>query len=245
MLVKSFAVDAGTTIMGVRFENNDPATVFPEVVLLRGPLEALGEETALASAANVRETSGGVVAVTWTTPVVTGEAGTYYVGVCPPAGPGKQGLGVGPALGANEVETPNGSYLACGAEQTLQPIQVGLAMRLMTNGSMGGAAAKAARQAPEDPPAAAAPRTFLKAHGRAAVVLVEYGLPQQGQTSLSVYDVAGRLVRELAKGTFEGGRHVHAWDGRDQRGREVSAGVYFVRLQAGLQCLVQKVVVAR
>ena len=50
--------------------------------------------------------------------------------------------------------------------------------------------------------------------------------------SLAVYDVSGRLVRALADARFEAGRHEIVWDGRDESGREVSAGVYFFRLRA-------------
>jgi flagellar hook assembly protein FlgD len=47
-----------------------------------------------------------------------------------------------------------------------------------------------------------------------------------------VYDVAGRIVRTLADGTLASGRHEQTWDGRDEAGKTVAAGVYFVRLDA-------------
>lgn len=243
MLVKSFAVDAGATITGVAFENNGPATVFPEVVLLRGPLVAVGAGAVLASAANVSETAGGVVVVTWPTPVAVSEPGTYYVGVCPPAGPGKQGPGLGPALGANDVETPNGSYLTCGPERTLVPIRVELAMSLLASAS--GSPSKAGPLHPEEPPAAAEPRTFLRAQSQGAEIIIAYGLAKEAEASLRIYDVAGRLVRELGQGILGAGAYERTWDGRDARGRRVSAGIYFVRLQAGSEFLAQKILIAR
>jgi flagellar hook assembly protein FlgD len=48
-----------------------------------------------------------------------------------------------------------------------------------------------------------------------------------------VYDVAGRLIRTLADGAFTAGRHPSVWDGTDERGKHVAAGVYFARLDAG------------
>ncbi|HET7380905.1 MAG TPA: FlgD immunoglobulin-like domain containing protein [Gaiellales bacterium] len=49
----------------------------------------------------------------------------------------------------------------------------------------------------------------------------------------AVYDVAGRSVRRLADGYVESGEHVVRWDARDESGKRVSSGVYFVRVQTG------------
>ena len=51
--------------------------------------------------------------------------------------------------------------------------------------------------------------------------------------SVRVYDVAGRLVRNLAAGKIEAGAHDVRWDGTDQRGAVVSSGVYLYRVSAG------------
>jgi flagellar hook assembly protein FlgD len=37
----------------------------------------------------------------------------------------------------------------------------------------------------------------------------------------------------LAEGRLAPGRHQREWDGRDEDGRTVSAGVYFLRFEAG------------
>lgn len=51
---------------------------------------------------------------------------------------------------------------------------------------------------------------------------------------LQVYDVLGRAVRTLVDGEPQsGGMHEIIWDGRDDRGREISSGVYFYRLTSG------------
>jgi hypothetical protein len=54
-----------------------------------------------------------------------------------------------------------------------------------------------------------------------------------GAASVRVHDVAGRLVRGLHDGPFSAGSHRLAWDGRDDAGRAVAAGTYFVRLETG------------
>ena len=65
------------------------------------------------------------------------------------------------------------------------------------------------------------------------------------QGSLSLYDVNGRLVRTLARGSFAAGRQVGTWDGRDANGRSVANGIYFLRSLTGGQDASLKVVVAR
>jgi uncharacterized delta-60 repeat protein len=62
---------------------------------------------------------------------------------------------------------------------------------------------------------------------------------------LAIYDVRGRLVRVLADEGISAGRYTATWDASDNRGRRVSAGVYFVRLQCDGDVRVRKVVVLR
>ncbi|UCH85834.1 MAG: T9SS type A sorting domain-containing protein [Candidatus Latescibacterota bacterium] len=53
-----------------------------------------------------------------------------------------------------------------------------------------------------------------------------------GHVDLRIYDVSGRLVRTLVDGTVPAGEQSVVWDGRDNRGAHVTAGVYFYRLLA-------------
>jgi len=46
--------------------------------------------------------------------------------------------------------------------------------------------------------------------------------------SIGVYDLSGRLVRELVHGTQTPGQYVARWDGRDAGGAPVRGGMYFV-----------------
>jgi hypothetical protein len=76
--------------------------------------------------------------------------------------------------------------------------------------------------------------------------LVRYDLPQPTALSLRIYDVAGRLVRELTRNpAHPAGRHGVVWDGRNTSGRVVAPGVYFVRLETGELSATRKVVQAR
>jgi hypothetical protein len=61
---------------------------------------------------------------------------------------------------------------------------------------------------------------------------IRFDLAQAGRVELRVFDVAGRLVRTLASGVHEPGRHTMVWNGLDTGGRRVASGVYFYRLDA-------------
>lgn len=67
----------------------------------------------------------------------------------------------------------------------------------------------------------------------ARVATLSFALPQEEQVELGVYDVTGRQVAMLAKGRLPAGEYTRKWAARDDAGRPVGAGVYFVRLKAG------------
>ena len=73
-------------------------------------------------------------------------------------------------------------------------------------------------------------------------VSISFALPGEMPLSLRIYDVTGRCVRTLFRGRAGAGVHVLRWDGRDDRGKKVSSGVYFIDLRAPSRDLRQKVI---
>jgi hypothetical protein len=59
---------------------------------------------------------------------------------------------------------------------------------------------------------------------------VSYALAQAGRVQLGVYDVSGRLVRQLVDGERRAGTETVVWNGTAASGARLEAGVYFVRL---------------
>ena len=49
--------------------------------------------------------------------------------------------------------------------------------------------------------------------------------------SLRVYDVLGRRVRQVWQGPLGAGSHRFTWDGRDEAGKDVAAGVYLYQVE--------------
>jgi hypothetical protein len=61
---------------------------------------------------------------------------------------------------------------------------------------------------------------------------ITFGLPVAQAVTLRVYDTRGRLTRTLLDGNrFDAGFHSLSWDGRDERARSVSSGIYFYLLE--------------
>jgi hypothetical protein len=70
---------------------------------------------------------------------------------------------------------------------------------------------------------------------------VRIGAASHG-ASVRIYDVLGQRVRVLADGALGAGEHLLTWDGHDDDGRSVAAGVYVCRLEVGDQVVTRKVV---
>jgi photosystem II stability/assembly factor-like uncharacterized protein len=80
--------------------------------------------------------------------------------------------------------------------------------------------------------------------GRSSVTLV-FTLESRVLTTLSVFDISGRLVRTLLDEPRDPGMNRVVWDGRDDGGRSVASGVYFYRLRAGSKDETRKMILAR
>jgi len=62
---------------------------------------------------------------------------------------------------------------------------------------------------------------------------------------VAVYDVGGRLVKKIVSGPYPAGVHTAVWDGQNEQGRRLAAGVYFVRATSGGEQLTRKLVIVR
>jgi hypothetical protein len=64
----------------------------------------------------------------------------------------------------------------------------------------------------------------------ASTAEIRFVAPRTTTGSVAVFDASGRQIRSLAHGTFAAGAQTIQFDGRDNGGRELSPGVYFVRV---------------
>lgn len=62
--------------------------------------------------------------------------------------------------------------------------------------------------------------------------VIEYDLSKDSKVSLILYNILGQKARKLFSGHKQAGHHSIVWDGKNDFGRNVSAGVYIYRLTA-------------
>ena len=74
---------------------------------------------------------------------------------------------------------------------------------------------------------------------------LEFELRRAGPVSIAVHDVGGRVVRRITDAEFDSGRHALTWDRRDDTGRTLAAGLYFIRLKADDAQLTRKALLVR
>ena len=74
---------------------------------------------------------------------------------------------------------------------------------------------------------------------------ISYQLPADTKVALKVYNVAGQLVRTLVNSNQPAGSYSVKWDGRDDGRRQLAAGVYLYRLEAGETRFTKKLVLIK
>jgi hypothetical protein len=74
---------------------------------------------------------------------------------------------------------------------------------------------------------AVSPNPFLGA------TRIRYELPADAPVRAEVFDLGGRRVFGVDRGVETAGMHAFTWDGRDDTGRRLGSGMYFLRVTAG------------
>ncbi len=74
---------------------------------------------------------------------------------------------------------------------------------------------------------------------------VRFTLPEATGVRIGIYDLTGRRVQALAERTFAAGRSEVPWDGRDERGVPVGAGLYWIRMDTMGRTLTARITVLR
>jgi hypothetical protein len=62
---------------------------------------------------------------------------------------------------------------------------------------------------------------------------ISFELPEERAVRVEIFSVSGQRVRTLASGVRPAGLHHALWDGADEAGGRVPAGIYFVSVRAG------------
>ena len=63
---------------------------------------------------------------------------------------------------------------------------------------------------------------------------IRFSIPQTSNIKIEIYDVLGNLVKTLIDyNLYEPGSYEVVWNGLDNRGKIVSSGIYFTKMQSG------------
>jgi uncharacterized Ntn-hydrolase superfamily protein len=74
---------------------------------------------------------------------------------------------------------------------------------------------------------------------------IRFAVARHALAEVSVYDVAGRKVTDLARAVLRPGEYVVPWDRRDATGQRVAGGLYFYRLSVAGEDLSRRMVILR
>ncbi len=59
---------------------------------------------------------------------------------------------------------------------------------------------------------------------------INFSLAQSSEVSIQIYNLKGELVRRFSPGKLSAGNFTVSWNGKNDRGNQVTAGIYFYRL---------------
>ena len=62
---------------------------------------------------------------------------------------------------------------------------------------------------------------------------LRYGLVDRANVTLTIYDIIGKRVRTFDRGEEASGIKSLVWNGTDDHGKPLSAGIYLIQLQTG------------
>jgi hypothetical protein len=65
------------------------------------------------------------------------------------------------------------------------------------------------------------------------VTTILFSLSKSQHVSIRAFDMMGTLIKTLAEGKIEAGVHQLTWDLRDEKGRYVNTGIYFLKINSG------------
>ncbi len=238
-LAVALPLGGDAVVRGVRWFNNDGATVFPRVLLAVGEP---GQPPAPALAQIVlAEVQGQSSAWSeWSLPeAVSCETGLLYVLFQQPPFAQREGEGSGSGPGIGYVLGSGAdAYISLDGQQWSE-VGVGAAAALILAADE--PAARVLARPDGIVTASAEPTEVAPAPGEVSLhaepnpfnpsARLVFDLPRASVVSLGIHDLRGRAVKTLVHGQLPAGRHDAIWDGRDFRGRLLPSGVYLARLE--------------
>jgi len=77
------------------------------------------------------------------------------------------------------------------------------------------------------------------------ITTIIYSLPVSGYVHLDIYNIVGQKIRTLVNRFSHAGSHSVVWDGLDDQGNPVAAGLFFYRLHSGIKVFTKKMLLVK
>ena len=74
---------------------------------------------------------------------------------------------------------------------------------------------------------------------------ITYVLPEISNVDLAIYDLRGQLIKKLISGSVRSGVHTVKWDGKNENGGKVSAGIYLYKIYTGKYTSTNKMILLK
>ncbi len=74
---------------------------------------------------------------------------------------------------------------------------------------------------------------------------IRYGLPKDSWVSITIYNLTGQKIITLVNKERKAGYYSVSWDGRDNSGKRISNGIYFLRFEAVGHSVTTKLLIMR
>ncbi len=74
---------------------------------------------------------------------------------------------------------------------------------------------------------------------------ISYDIARTGQTTLTICNIKGQVVKHLVNQSMSTGHHEVSWNGTSDQGSQVASGVYFSHLENGGKTIVNKMVLLK
>jgi hypothetical protein len=77
------------------------------------------------------------------------------------------------------------------------------------------------------------------------ITKIKFQIDEQQHVNLKIFDITGKLIRNLIDNEIYAGMHELFWDGKDVNGYEVHTGIYFYTLKSGKKNITKKMTLLR
>jgi flagellar hook assembly protein FlgD len=75
--------------------------------------------------------------------------------------------------------------------------------------------------------------------------IIRFSLPKGAHVELTVYDIRGQMISELANNYFTAGIHSVRWNGKTDEGQPVASGIYLCQIKSGEQRIVRSMLLSK